>query len=55
MEQAGERCYSIVARTMHYRNVIALEPSRRGEAKEFFTEHLRSGYGCFRHIVEALA
>ncbi|MCB9893027.1 MAG: helix-turn-helix transcriptional regulator [Planctomycetes bacterium] len=55
IEQSGERCYSIVARTMHYRNVIALERSRRAEAGDFFTEHLERGYGCFRGIVEALA
>ncbi|MCA8916953.1 MAG: helix-turn-helix transcriptional regulator [Planctomycetes bacterium] len=55
LEHAGERCYSIVARTMHYRNVLALERSRRREANEFFADHLKRGYGCFRQLVETLA
>jgi transcriptional regulator with XRE-family HTH domain len=49
---AGERCYSVLARAMHYRNVLALskEDTERVEALRFYSEHVQRGYGCFAGI-----
>jgi len=51
---AGERCYSILARAMHFKNVLALagakDPARKA-ATTFFADHLRRGYGCFAALV----
>jgi hypothetical protein len=52
LSAAGDRCYSILARAMHYRNVLALsnEPDEQEEAKRFYREHAQRGYGCFAGI-----
>lgn len=47
------RCFSILARAMHYRNVLQLAPRKaleREQAAAFYRDHLQLGYGCFAQV-----